>query len=57
MAYSLEEYMANYGLLDDLDKPPTKREKLDPTLSDGLICKKKEEKKCSAFIIQYGHGG
>ena len=23
----------------------------------GLICKKKEEKKCSAFIIQYGHGG
>ena len=23
----------------------------------GLICKKKEGKKCSAFIIQYGHGG
>ena len=43
MAYSLEEYMANYGLLDDLDKPPTKREKLDPTFSDGLICKKNLE--------------
>ena len=43
MAYSLEEYMANYGLLDDLDKPPTKREKLDPTFRDGLICKKNLE--------------
>ena len=29
--------------LDDLDKPPTKREKLDPTFSDGLLSKKNLE--------------
>ena len=29
--------------LDDLDKPPTKRAKSDPTFSDGLICKKNLE--------------
>ena len=29
--------------LDDLDKPPTKRAKLDPIFSDGPICKKNLE--------------